>query len=342
MARESKYELGAVVMSNNPTTSILEEDVRTKLKATGLKLHKGRSAVQCGFEPVLGNHPVLSPDILIKSAKVAVEVDSEYTHGDELAKDILRNQLLNDVGWTVVRLRLGGLQAIGEHDVVCESSGATQAAIVALVQAVEDAVAGRAGTIRNVQKSPTPTVVRRSGLGPLGAHKYYDNAFYISWLDEVGMVEKMVAMDGGNYLATAVDQGTPHFKCWLGLAGTPRPKWRKPLIDLLSARKDFDSVSRFPWGDDLFVGPQADKVNVYSKFNAGGAWWDATSNLDGVDAITETQFTASGEVIAELHQEAVDAGWRLTDLLLATGFRGPYQRFTLVRDGARGGLWASA
>ena len=127
MVRSARYEIGAVVMSKNPSTSKMEEEVRQKLLDAGLKLHKGRSAIQCGYEASRDNHPVLSPDILIKSAKVAVEIDSDFTHANELVKDQLRNQLLSEVGWTVVRLRLGGLSEVGPHDVLSESAGPTKA-----------------------------------------------------------------------------------------------------------------------------------------------------------------------------------------------------------------------
>ncbi|WP_133163803.1 DUF559 domain-containing protein [Cryobacterium zongtaii] len=100
-------------MSKNPSTSKMEEGVRQKLFDAGLKLHKGRSVIQCGHEASRDNHPVLSPGILIKSAKVAVEIDSGSTHADDFEKDQLRNQLLGEVGWTVIRLRLGDLSEVG-------------------------------------------------------------------------------------------------------------------------------------------------------------------------------------------------------------------------------------
>lgn len=329
-------------MSKNLTTSRTEENVRQKLRDAGLKLHKGRSAIQCGFEPKLGNYPILTPDILLSGTQVAVEVDSDYTHADELDNDRLRNQLLNDLGWTVVRLRLGGLTSIGDYDVVCGSSTATQAAIAALVEAVADAVAGTPGHIRHVPKSATPKRTKPlSRLGATAAHKYTENAFYVSWKTDDGIVERMVAMDGGNFLAS-IHFGAPRFICWLGLASQPKTEWKTPLTELLTSMTDFSPVSRFPWGDELFVGDQAANVNVFDKFNVGGNGWDATSNLTGVDAFTDTAFFGGEALLAQLHPGAVDAGWRLEDLRLATGMFGPYQRFHLMRCDERAGLWATA
>ncbi|MGO4785178.1 DUF559 domain-containing protein [Cryobacterium sp. W22_MBD10_FK3] len=328
-------------MSKNPSTSKMEEGVRQKLLDAGLKLHKGRSAIQCGYEASRDNHPVLSPDILIKSAKVAVEIDSDFTHADEFIKDQLRNQLLGEVGWTVVRLRLGGLSEVGPHDVLSESTGPTKASIAALIEAIGDAVAGRPGTVRRLTKAVRPKSTKEpSRLGSISPHKYTENAFYVSWIGDGNTIERLVAMDGGNYLAVAEGWGAPRFICWLGLAGVPRTQWRTPLIELLTVKDDLGSVSRFPWGDELFTGEQASNIRIFDKFNAGGADWDATSNLVGVDATDGVAFTAQGKALAQLHDGAVDAGWRLEDLVITAGMYGPYQRFRLVRNGARSKLWA--
>lgn len=342
MLRPPKYELGAVVMSKNPTTSGMEEQVRRKLIDAGLKLHKGRSAIQCGFELIKGNHPVLSPNILIKSSKVAVEVDSYYTHGDEVEKDRLRNQLLADVGWTVVRLRLGGLEAIGPHDVLCESAGQTKAAIEALVEAVEDAVAGRPGTIRRVKKAKAPKrIAPKSRLGALAPHKYYENAFYCAWTGTRGDRTQLIVMDSGNYLAADEFGSAPRFVAWLGLAGTPRTKWREPIIELLSKLKVFEAISRYPWGDDLWVGEQADKMVWLDKFNLSAEGFSGSSNLIGADGWNKSEIYAGDQVLTSLHPGAVDAGWPLTELANHTGYRGPYQRYVIQRSGERGGLWAT-
>ena len=77
---------------------------------------------------------------------------------------------------------------------------------------------------------------------------------------------------------------------------------------------------------------------MFDKFNFGGTEWDATANLIGVDEL-KAAFTAEGEILAELHSGAIDAGWRLEDLRITKGMFGAYQRFALVRNGARAGLW---
>jgi hypothetical protein len=263
--RSARYEIGAVVMSMNPSTSKMEEEVRQKLLDDGLKLHKGRTAIQCEYEASRDNHPVLSPDILIKSAKVAVEINPGFTHADEFVKDQLRNQLLSEVGWTVVRLRLGGLSEVGPHDVLSQSAGPTKASIDALIEAIENAIAGRPGTVRRLTKAVRPKNTKEpSRLGSISPHKYTENAFYLSWIGEGNTIERMVAMDGGNYLAVA-EGLAPRSICWLGLAGVPRTRWRTQLIELLTVMGNFGSASQFPWGDEIFIGEQASNMRILDQ-----------------------------------------------------------------------------
>lgn len=309
--------------------SKIEEQVRERLVAAGLTVHKGRSAIQCGFEPLHGNYPLLTPDILISRTKVCVEVDSGFTHAAREATDATRNSLLADVGWQVVRLRLGGLSPIGEHDVVVEAQVASLEAISALVDAVADAVAGRPGTVRRIAKKvvKAPTASR---LGAMAAHQYYDNAFYVSWSLN-GEVLRLVAMDSGRYLGRAIDQGAPRFIRHLGLDEVPRKKWRTTLLPILEAMtpSDFEPVSLYPWGEEMFVGEQASAMWLSPKFHLGVAEWATTGNIEGFEAWSPTSVSAKGKVGVELHPAAVAAGWRLTSVVVKSGFRGPYQRIEM-------------
>lgn len=340
------HEVGKVVASKNFEMSKLELSVRKKLEAAGLILHKGRSAIQCKFDPARGNWPILTPDLLIKGAKVAIEVDVAYTHKD-VDKDRFRNKLLADVGWTTVRLRMGGLEALGEYDVVTESDTPTVAAIAALVEAVGDAVAGRAGQTRYVAKAARP--IREPGaksrLGAVAAHKYVENGHYVSWTLNSGEVLRLVAMDSGHYLAEQHGHQAPWFIKRLALDRVPRKQWRERLLDILTPMSDddFQGLSPYPWGHQLFIGNHASVVNVYDKFHVGCTRWAATANIEGADSATPTAFMIGDEVAAELHPEAQDAGWIINNFRVANGFRGQYQKFELVRSARqRRGHWAAA
>lgn len=329
----SKYPAGTVIQSRNLSTSQTEQQVRDKLVAAGFAVHKGRSAIQCGHEPQRNNFPVLTPDILISKTKVCVEVDPAYTHTGDEEKDKIRNDLFAGVGWQVVRLRLGGLGPIGKYDVLAESESVTKEVMDALVLAVSDAVEGRPGTIRTIKKKETSIVRKKPRLGPIAEHKYYENAFYISWTLNSGAVLRMVAMDSGRYLAIAERSEAPRFICVLGLDKIPRPQWRGAVEGILQdmSDPDFVPVSTFPWGDELFIGLQAQAVGISPKFHLGTSSWGLTANVDGADAFTEVALCAGSEVLTQLHPEAVERGWRITNVQLRTGRYGPYQEIQLLR-----------
>ncbi|MFF1385725.1 DUF559 domain-containing protein [Arthrobacter sp. NPDC058288] len=306
--------------------------MRDKLVAAGFAVHKGRSAIQCGHEPRRNNFPILTPDILISKSKVCVEVDPAYTHASKEEDDRTRNQLLAAAGWQVVRLRMGGLRAVGEHDVLAESESITNEAIEALASAVSDAVAGRPGVIRRIGKKAPATVRQKSRLGAIAEHKYYENAFYVSWQLNSGRVQRMVAMDKGHYLAIAEGWDPPQFICHLGLDELPRIQWRTALQEILAQMSDTDFVprSRFPWGDELFIGEQASTVRVHPKFYLGASAWELTANIVGANVFSGTAICADRDVQAELHPEAVQRGWRIAAVGQCKGKYGDYQEIQLL------------
>lgn len=92
----------------------------------------------------------LTPDVALVEHLIAVEVDpcgattSHHgsSHRGEEEQDRLRNTLMGEVGWSVLRMRLGAEEGsqIGERDVVCESAGLTKGMSEALLAALEEAV----------------------------------------------------------------------------------------------------------------------------------------------------------------------------------------------------------
>ena len=327
-----RHPVGTVIQSRNLSTSKTEQQVRDKLIAAGFAVHKGRSAIQCGHEPQRDNFPVLTPDILISKTKVCIEVDPAYTHAGKEEKDQTRNDLLGGVGWQVVRLRLGGLGAIGEHDVLAQSEAVTKESVEALVLAVTDAVAGRAGTIRRVKKKGSTTPRKQSRLGAIAEHKHYENAFYISWKLSSGNVLRMVAMDSGRYLGISERSEAPRFICMLGLDEIPRQEWRSTVHLVLETMSDsdFTPMSTFPWGDELFIGEQARGVRVSPKFHLGASSWDLTTNIEGADICTETAIYDGKNVLIQVHPKAVERGWRIDTMRVRTGRHGPYQEIRLL------------
>ena len=116
-----------------------------------------RQRVAGRFEFDLGNNAIrvakpffhqleIWPDIVIPELRVAIEYDSVGRHGLEHVgrheeKDRRKDRMLRAVGWEVVRIRTGRLQAIGPHDLVAGSVTA------ALIDRLDDELALIAGEL---------------------------------------------------------------------------------------------------------------------------------------------------------------------------------------------------
>ncbi|MCU6480529.1 hypothetical protein [Arthrobacter sp. A2-55] len=331
-----KYPLGTMVPSRSTDISALEVQVRVALESTGAKFLPERMSIQCGLEPARGNFPLLTPDLIVSGALVCVEIDSEYTHGDRNEVDQSRNLLLAGLGWTVVRLRLGGLPPVGEHDVICEASTPSKAAIEALAAAVADAVAGTPGAVRKIhKKAAVVSKSQKSRLGAMAEHKYHENAFYAGWTTESGEKLALVVTAGGRYLSVDMGGRGLHFIRHLDLHTRDRKTWRSELIRVLKEQEltSFEPSSIYPWGDTLFIGAQADALQTtLKKFNPGGSDFAFTANLEGPDEFNDESVLKDGSVLASLHPEACEIGWSISDVRLHAGRNGPYQSILLVRD----------
>jgi hypothetical protein len=76
------------------------------------------------------------PDVLLPELRVAVEYDSTGRHGLEHVghreeADRRKDRALRSAGWEVVRVRTGGLEALGPHDLVV--SGLTRSTVPQLL-----------------------------------------------------------------------------------------------------------------------------------------------------------------------------------------------------------------
>jgi hypothetical protein len=94
-----------------------------------------------GFKHVL-------PDILIPSNRIAVELDSpgrdqDSHRGAKAERDRLKDARLDDVGWTVIRVRIGGLEDV-DHARCVVAKSLTNTAIAQVVDLVADLVDDRA------------------------------------------------------------------------------------------------------------------------------------------------------------------------------------------------------
>lgn len=329
-----EHPLGTLLPGSS-LTSKLEETARAKLTAAGVNLVGERLGIQCGFDEPRNKYPVLTPDMIVADSRVCIEIDSDRDHADRVDQDRRRNDLLADAGWCVVRLRLGGLQAIGEWDVVSDSGTLTVAAVPALVDAIADAVAGRPGVVRTVARKPAAPK-KKSRLGAIREDEYKFGVHNITWKLTSGESLHLAVVDGGRYLGRVEKSEFPRFVRPLELTGTLKEEWRKVLEPLLEGMddSDFAAVSTFPWGDSMFIGPQAEKIRLHEKFNPFGPGEKFTTNLDGVTEYNEAVIQgADGSVLAELHAEAFALGWYIDSIQAASGRYGDYQEVILLRRG---------
>jgi hypothetical protein len=116
-----------------PPASAVEEQLRADLSAA-ITFTSGVNAVKIA-RPFF-DHVEAWPDVLLPELRVAVEYDSTGRHGLEHVghreeADRRKDRALRAAGWEVVRIRTGGLEALGPHDLVV--SGLTRSTVPQLL-----------------------------------------------------------------------------------------------------------------------------------------------------------------------------------------------------------------
>jgi len=116
-----------------PPASAVEEQLRADLSAA-ITFTPGVNAVKIS-RPFF-DHVEAWPDVLLPELRVAVEYDSTGRHGLEHVghreeADRRKDRALRSAGWEVVRIRTGGLEALGPHDLVV--SGLTRSTVPQLL-----------------------------------------------------------------------------------------------------------------------------------------------------------------------------------------------------------------
>lgn len=104
-------------------TSATEQRLRTLL-GERIRLHHRVNAVRIA-RTFYGRQEVW-PDILVPQLRIAVEYDdpgrSRRAHaGLKAASDREKDEALHEVGWEVIRIRAGGLEAISPTSIVCRA-----------------------------------------------------------------------------------------------------------------------------------------------------------------------------------------------------------------------------
>lgn len=104
-------------------TSQVEQRLRMLL-GERIRLHHRVNAVRTA-RMFYGKQEVW-PDILVPQLRIAVEYDdpgrSRRAHlGLKEASDVEKDEALREVGWEVIRIRAGGLEALGPYSIVCRN-----------------------------------------------------------------------------------------------------------------------------------------------------------------------------------------------------------------------------
>lgn len=336
-AATRKYPLGGIMPRKRVHSSKVEERVRTMLQGRGIEVLDPHHGVQAGLDPEAGYWPILTPDLILKGHRVAIEVDPTGSpdgpagHDKKRAADEKRNRLMAEAGWTLVRLRLGLGEgsAIGPFDVETESVNVTVAAIDALVEAVRTAIAGSNGVVRFIPKDRAPQRKQASRLGAIAQHQY-EAGWYVSWLQDSGKRARYALLDGGKNLYAGVGWDL-EFVADVGLDALPREQWRSELEAFFSEDPSPLPASRFPWGSEFFTG-EHDLNDRLIKLRISAEEYTFTANVPDVTEFTGSALIASGKVCAELHPEAVRLGWEVTTVEACQGRSGEYLRVRLVRN----------
>lgn len=115
---------GDLFADGSTATSKLEKRIRETVEQAGYKLYPPSTRIYTHKDNEGKNHRY-TPDIMLKKQKVIIEVDPKFWHGDprKIAHDIDRNRAYAKLGYTIVRVRIGGAEALSRNDIVLEGPG---------------------------------------------------------------------------------------------------------------------------------------------------------------------------------------------------------------------------
>jgi len=81
-------------------------------------------------------------DLLFPSQRIGIEIDGSYWHANKVEQDRKKNKILEEHGYTLVRLRGKGLPLIGQHDVVFDETQSAAKAIRTVLSKLHELVSG--------------------------------------------------------------------------------------------------------------------------------------------------------------------------------------------------------
>ena len=320
----------------------------------GYSISRRKMAVWVRHPDKEGRLLPLTPDIVFPEHRLAIEIDPcapangfrGYSHFGKEEEDLLRNTLLEEAGWTVVRLRLGASEGgqIGERDVVCESNGITKAVAVEFVAAVAEFLSGQPAVVRFVPKNRAPKkpAQRKSSVQRLGEYKYSDDGHIFTWFPDPASDEKryLRLACAGRFLYS--HDKPPRYIADIGLGKLPVEQWagwlEKHVVPLMQSAPERGSL--FPWGDSLLIQVEQNNPSIEELIFACGSRstidheeFYFTSNCDSLAMFTDYELLdTEGQVLVELHPEARSFGYRIKDAeICGSTAYGRFERITISR-----------
>lgn len=130
---KSTAQPGQLFADGNDATSKLEMGIRQALEDEGFALYPAATALVT-YPDEKGKSHKYTPDIIVRKRKVIVEVDPQFTHEGKEDDDRRRGNCYQDLGYGVVRIRLGPkVGPLGKYDVSFRQTDFNPATMMPLV-----------------------------------------------------------------------------------------------------------------------------------------------------------------------------------------------------------------
>lgn len=114
---------GDLFADGSSATSKTEMRVRWVIQKAGYRVYPQSTRLLTPPDHS-GKRHKYTPDVMLWKPKMVVEVDPHFWHGDNdrIAHDLDRNRMYARLGYTVVRVRIAGTEALSPNDVVITDS----------------------------------------------------------------------------------------------------------------------------------------------------------------------------------------------------------------------------
>lgn len=116
-----KRRSGALYDDGSGATSKVETKIRDSISRMGYRLYPPGTALVTKPD-IDGKKHKYTPDIMVKRHKIIIEVDPNFTHSGagRIAHDIDRNRAYAQLGYKILRIRMGGARSLSGNDLILD------------------------------------------------------------------------------------------------------------------------------------------------------------------------------------------------------------------------------